>query len=47
MELDSIGNPKNLSFEEVLEILETLEEEIYEDNPRDNPYKPLNFHDED
>jgi hypothetical protein len=47
MELNSIGNPKNLSFEEVLEILETLEGEVYEEDNKDNPYRPLNFHDED
>lgn len=32
----------NLTYEEILEI---LEEEMFEDI--NNPYKPLNFHDED
>jgi hypothetical protein len=47
MELDSLGNPKNLSFEEVLELLETLDGDIYEEDFKDNPYTPLNFNDED
>lgn len=32
----------NLTYEEILEI---LEEEMFEDI--NNPYKPLNFHDDD
>ncbi len=47
MELNNIGYPRNLSFEEVLDILETLDGEIYEENAKDNPYMPLNFHDDD
>lgn len=33
---------RNLTYEEILEI---LEEEMFEDI--NNPYKPLNFHDDD
>jgi len=44
MEPEDIANPKNLSFEEILEI---LEEEMYQEIPQDNPYKPLDFNDED
>jgi len=44
MKLDDIDNPRTLSFEDVLEI---LEEELYQDLPEDSPYRPLNFHDND
>lgn len=44
MDLDKIENHSSLSFEEIMEI---LEEEMYQDRPQDNPYKPLDFNDED
>lgn len=38
------GQEPPLTFDEIMEI---LEEELYEiRNERENPYKPLNFHDD-
>jgi hypothetical protein len=47
MSLHNAGNPKDLSFDEVLELLDSMDEDQYKESFEDNPYKPLNFNDED